>query len=62
MKKIDAIGVRGPVNGMGESDLRGSYFAVSVTFEDDEFVRGRITLAQMETLRDLCNHFISVNS
>lgn len=52
MKKIDNIGVYGPVNGMGERDMRGSYDLVSLTFEDDEVVRGRMTRAQLEHLRD----------
>lgn len=60
-KKIDEIGMRGPVNGMCEADLRGDYFQLALTFEDDELVRGRVTLAQIETLRDLCNHFIATN-
>lgn len=56
------IGMRGPVDGMGTADLRGDYFMVTLTFPDDELVRGRISIGQVEELRDLCNHFLSTNN
>lgn len=59
IKKIDDMGLRGPVNGMGEEDLRGSYYRLAITFEDDEFVRGRLTMPQLLELRDELDHFIS---
>lgn len=58
MRKIDNIGIYGPVNGIGERDLRGSYHLVSLTFEDDEIVRGRYTVAQIEELRDICSRIL----
>lgn len=62
MKKIDDMDIRGPVNGMGEQDLRGDYYRLALTFEDDEFVRGRLTLAQLQELRDQCNHHLSITT
>lgn len=59
INKIDEMGLRGPINGMGENDLRGDYYRLAITFEDDEFVRGRVTLAQLRELRDEIDHFIS---
>ena len=53
------IGFRGPVNGMGEVDLRGSYYQISMVFPDDEIVRGKMTLAQLQDLRGVIDHFIS---
>lgn len=52
------VGFRGPVNGMGESDLRGSYYQITMIYPDDEIVRGKMTLAQVQTLRDLLDHFL----
>lgn len=51
--------VRGPVNGMGEDDLRGSYYRVVMVFPDDEIVRGKMTLAQLQEIRDEVNNVIS---
>lgn len=59
IKKIDDMDIRGPVNGMGEADLRGDYYRVAFTFEDDEIVRGRMTLEQVQELRDQCDHHLS---
>lgn len=53
------VGFRGPVNGMGENDLRGSYYRIAMTFPDDEIVRGKMTLAQLQELREELDHFIS---
>lgn len=58
-KKLDGIGVYGPVNGMSERDLRGDYYLASLTFEDDEVVRGRLTLNQVQELRDTCNTILT---
>ena len=53
------VGLRGPVNGMGESDLRGSYYQIALTFPDDELVRGKMTFFQLQQLRGLLDHFIA---
>lgn len=53
------VGFRGPINGMGENDLRGSYYRIAVVFPDDEIVRGKMTLAQLQQLREELDHFIS---
>lgn len=58
IKKIDNVSLRGPINGMGEADMRGDYYRMAVTMEDDEFLRGRLTRGQMEELRDQLNHFL----
>ena len=52
------VGVRGPVNGMGNSDMRGAYYQIALVFPDDEIVRGKMTLVQVKELRDLLEHFI----
>lgn len=59
IKKIDDMDIRGPVNGMGESDLRGDYYRIAFTLEDDELIRGRLTAAQLQELRDQCDHHLS---
>ena len=59
INKIDEMSLRGPVDGMGENDLRGDYYRLAITFEDDEFVRGRVTLGQLKELRAEIDHFIA---
>lgn len=59
IKKIDDMDIRGPINGMCEADLRGVYYRVAFTLEDDEIIQGRLTLAQLQELRDQCDHHLS---
>ena len=53
------IELKGPVNGMGEPDLRGSYFGITMVFPDDEVVRGKISRGELEAMHHMSGHLLS---
>lgn len=53
------IELKGPVNGMGERDLRGSYFGITMVFPDDEIVRGKISRGELEALHHQSGHLLT---
>jgi len=52
------IELKGPVNGMGEPDLRGNYFGVTMVFPDDEIVRGRLSRGELEAIHHQSGHLL----
>lgn len=53
------IELKGPINGISETDLRGSYFGITMVFPDDEVVRGKISRGELEAMHTQAGHLLS---